>query len=219
MTYLLSVNGVFTWVFVNFFDTKPISEPMLTHCLLTPGKKLGWKSNQNSNMALQENCDGEFSQDLINISITLTGHRNETKQKQNVKNNSNYKQKNRTKLEEHKSLFSALCHNNDVTMGAMASQITSPSSLVNSPHIWPVTRKMFPFDGVIMPNWWPSADTQDAGELLTYANRPMALFLMLLMFLMPWCQICTRPPETTMLNWLQLQCNTNVTSWNYCILD
>ena len=73
-------------------------------------------------------------------------------------------------------------HYNDVIMGAMASQITSlmivyltvysggdqrkhqsSASLafvwgihrwpVNSPHKWPVTRKKFPFDGVIMPNW------------------------------------------------------------------
>ena len=72
-------------------------------------------------------------------------------------------------------------HYNDVTMGAIASQITSltivysivysdadqrkhqsSASLafvrgihrgpVNSPHTWPVTRKMFPFDDVIM-NW------------------------------------------------------------------
>ena len=71
------------------------------------------------------------------------------------------------------------CHYSDVIMGAMASQITSlsvvystvysggdqrkhqsSSSLafvrgthrwpVDSPHKWPVTRKMFPFDDVIM---------------------------------------------------------------------
>ena len=71
------------------------------------------------------------------------------------------------------------CHYNDVMMSAMASQITSltivystvysgadqrkhqsSASLafvrgihrwpVNSPHKWPVTRKMFPFDDVIM---------------------------------------------------------------------
>ena len=75
-------------------------------------------------------------------------------------------------------------HYNDVIMGAIASQITSltngyystvysgadqrkhqsPASLafvrgihrwpVNSPHKWPVTRKMFPFDDVIM--YWES---------------------------------------------------------------
>ena len=79
-------------------------------------------------------------------------------------------------------------HYDDVIMGTMASQITSltivystvnsgadqskhqsSASLafvwgihrgpVNSPHKWPVTRKMFPFDGVIMSlhlcwNWW-----------------------------------------------------------------
>ena len=73
-----------------------------------------------------------------------------------------------------------MLHYEDVIMGAMASQITSltivystvysgadqrkhqsSASLafvrgihrwpVNSPHKWPVTRKMFPFDDVIMP--------------------------------------------------------------------
>ena len=54
-------------------------------------------------------------------------------------------------------------HYNDVIMGAMVSQITSftiaYSSVysgadqrrpVNSPHKWPATRKMLPFDDVIM---------------------------------------------------------------------
>ena len=60
-------------------------------------------------------------------------------------------------------------HYNDVIMGAIASLITSltivystvysdadqrkhqsSASPVNSPHKWPVTRKMFPFDDVIM---------------------------------------------------------------------
>ena len=70
----------------------------------------------------------------------------------------------------------ALYHYNDVIMGAIASQITSLTivystiysdedqrkkfkaprpwplcgSLLNSPHKWQVTRKMFPFDDVIM---------------------------------------------------------------------
>ena len=72
-------------------------------------------------------------------------------------------------------------HNGDVLMGTVASQITSLTivystvysgadqrkhqssaslafvrgihrGLVNSPHKWPVTRKMFPFDDVIMEN-------------------------------------------------------------------
>ena len=76
----------------------------------------------------------------------------------------------------------ATSHYNDVIMGAIASQITSlkivystvyscadqrkhqsSASLafvrgirrrpVNSPHKWPVTRKMFPFDDVIMRYW------------------------------------------------------------------
>ena len=82
-------------------------------------------------------------------------------------------------------------HYNDVIMGAMTSQITSltivystvysdadqrkhqsSASLafvwgihrrpVNSPHKWPVTRKMFPFDDVIMP----TAFTYRSGTLL-----------------------------------------------------
>ena len=76
---------------------------------------------------------------------------------------------------------SQVAHYNDITMGSMVSQITSltivystvyssadqrkhqsSASLafvrgihrgpVNSPHKWPVTRKMFPFDDVIMFN-------------------------------------------------------------------
>ena len=72
-----------------------------------------------------------------------------------------------------------ICHYDDVIMGTIASQITSLTSVystvysgadqskhqssaslafvwgihrgpVNSPHKWPVTRKMFPFDDVIM---------------------------------------------------------------------
>ena len=75
----------------------------------------------------------------------------------------------------------SVCHYNDVIMTAVASQITSPTIVcsavysgtderkhqssaslafvwgihrwpVNSPHKWPVTRKMFPFDDVIMSN-------------------------------------------------------------------
>ena len=47
-------------------------------------------------------------------------------------------------------------HYNDVTMRAMASQITSLAIVhstvysVNSPHKGSVTRKMFPFDDVII---------------------------------------------------------------------
>ena len=79
-------------------------------------------------------------------------------------------------------VLSSVHHYGDVIMGAIASQITnltivcstvysdadqrkhkSSASLafvrgiqwwpVNSPHKWPVTRKMFPFDDVIMLNW------------------------------------------------------------------
>ena len=70
------------------------------------------------------------------------------------------------------------CYYNDVTMGSMASQITSIAIVysavysrahqrkhqscvsqafvrVNSPHKWPVTRKMFPFHEVIMMTLFP----------------------------------------------------------------
>ena len=77
--------------------------------------------------------------------------------------------------------FYMIWHYNDIIMGAKASQITSLTSVysivyssedqrkhqssaslafvqgihrgpVNSPHKWPVTRKMFPFDDAIMDN-------------------------------------------------------------------
>ena len=77
-----------------------------------------------------------------------------------------------------------LVHYDDVIMGTIASQITSLTSVystvysgadqskhqssaslafvwgihrgpVNSPHKWPVTRKMFPFDDVIMESYIP----------------------------------------------------------------
>ena len=72
-------------------------------------------------------------------------------------------------------IWRLLLYYDDVIMGAMASQITSLTTVysglhqrkhqssaslafvrgiyrgpVNSPHKWPVTRKMFPFDDVIM---------------------------------------------------------------------
>ena len=86
-------------------------------------------------------------------------------------------------------------------MGEMASQITSltivystfysgadqrkhqsPASLafvqgihgrpVNSPHKWPVTRKMFPFDGVIMlPSFSTSSNVFEIAELALKAKH------------------------------------------------
>ena len=84
------------------------------------------------------------------------------------------------------SSLEMLVHYSDVIMGAMASQITSltivhstvnlsadqrkhesSASLVfvrgihrwpvHSPHKWPVTRKMFPFDDVVMGPWFESS--------------------------------------------------------------
>ena len=80
--------------------------------------------------------------------------------------------------------WASCSHYNAFIMSAMASQITSPTivystvysgadqrkhqssaslafvqgihlSPVNSPHKWPATRKMFPFDDVIMRLWFP----------------------------------------------------------------
>ena len=94
-------------------------------------------------------------------------------------------------------------HYGDVIMGVMASQITSltivysnvysgadqsihqsSASLafvwgihrgpVNSPHKWPVTRKMFPFDDVIMNMPFPSLTYRDTNQ-----HRKLS-----------WCQLC-----------------------------
>ena len=90
-------------------------------------------------------------------------------------------------------------HNADVIMGAIASQITSltivyltiysgadqskhqSSALlafvwgihrgpVNSPHKWPVTRKMFPFDDVIM------RENKDKSQLITCFQTRHSVF-------------------------------------------
>ena len=92
-----------------------------------------------------------------------------------------------------------IVHYNDVIMGTMASQITSLTivystvssgadlrkhqgsaslafvrgihrSQVNSPHKGPVTRKMFPFDDVIM-----SANSTLPGQ--SFCNRPWSMVL------------------------------------------
>ena len=97
-------------------------------------------------------------------------------------------------------LFYPCSHYNDAIMGAMASQITSltivysivysdadqrkhqsSASLVfvggihrgpgNSPHKWPVTRKMFPFDDVIMIS---SHYHPDDKEAIVNINKNMA---------------------------------------------
>ena len=94
--------------------------------------------------------------------------------------------------------YSCETHYHDVIMGAIASQITSltivystvysgadqrkhqsSASLafvlgihrwpVNSPHKWPVTRKMFPFDDVIMRFWNRKCPT--SGVTRTYNIR------------------------------------------------
>ena len=93
-------------------------------------------------------------------------------------------------------------HYNDVIMGTIASRVTSltivystvysdadqrkhqsPSSLafvrgihrgpVNSPHKWPVTRKMFPFDDVIMIQI-----KQNMFERIREINNPLAYMLL-----------------------------------------
>ena len=92
-------------------------------------------------------------------------------------------------------------HYDDVIMGAMASQITSFTNVyltvystadrrkhkssaslaflrgpVNSPHKWPVTRKMFAFDDVIMSRLFGDIATQGI-TVLTYLARNMSVLL------------------------------------------
>ena len=105
-------------------------------------------------------------------------------------------------------------HYNDVIMGTIASQITSltivysivylaadqrkqqsSASLafvraihrgpVNSPHKWPVTRKMFPFDDVIMG---PFHD--DQSQILSLSMDPESnVFLIHRIYELGWCNI------------------------------
>ena len=100
----------------------------------------------------------------------------------------------------------AIAHYNDVIMGAMASQITSltivystvyssedqrknqssaslafvrgiPRWPVKSPHKWPVTRKMFPFDDVIMVMMFIhcSVDQHDIVFIFSFGTSQNAL--------------------------------------------
>ena len=94
-------------------------------------------------------------------------------------------------------------HYCDVTMGAMASQITSVTSIYstviqaqikeniklrvsglcagNSPHKWPVTRKMFPFDDVIMYcNLGIALKKKCEDILLIYTNKYRYLDMILM---------------------------------------
>ena len=90
-------------------------------------------------------------------------------------------------------------------MGTMASQITSLTMVYSTvysgadqtktsklrvtglcvgnspvagefPHKWPVTRKMFPFDDVIMPQWlrhWQNEET----DMMTFTNTGSNLYI------------------------------------------
>ena len=118
-----------------------------------------------------------------------------------------------------------IVHYGDVTMGAIASQITSitivystvysdadqrkhqsSASLafvwgihrgpVNSPHKWPVTRKMFPFDDVI--TWKPSVF---AGE------RPSSSYITAL-FRHFWQSTRRTKSKTQTITYYQIQCIT-----------
>ena len=103
----------------------------------------------------------------------------------------------------HSSFITHLTHYNDVIMGAIASQITSltivhstiysgadqrkqqsPASLVfvrgihrgpvNSPHKWPVTRKMFPFDDVSCVNHFQTF-LEEMVTIMSAASQPWKL--------------------------------------------
>ena len=59
---------------------------------------------------------------------------------------------------------------------------------VNSPHKWPVTRKMFPFDGVIMW-WWNLILTLSTLIILCVwrSNRPSGFVAQQTSDAIPWC--------------------------------
>ena len=110
-------------------------------------------------------------------------------------------------------------HYNDVIMGAITSQFTSltivywtvnsgadqrnhqsPASLafvrgihwwpVNSPHKWPVTRKMFPFDDVIMGDaiGWPTTNLCPLGFVVICTHSPRKIAL--IVFIETWINVC-----------------------------
>ena len=111
--------------------------------------------------------------------------------------------------------YGDISHYDDVIMGAMASQITSiaivystvylgadqskhqsSASLafvwgihrgpVNSPHKWPVTRKMFPFDDVIMDDTVGSCNDQQTLCQHQYVCTPETLLEIRCDELQPW---------------------------------
>ena len=129
-------------------------------------------------------------------------------------------------------------HYNDVTMSLMASQITSltivystvysgadqrkhqsSASLafvcagnspepVNSSHKWPVTRKMFPFDDVIMSSGYWSlvqniAPSQDRFTIYTHSDTFAQTMLMLIFLLIAVTHL--KSPATPLFVWQLLQ--------------
>ena len=107
-------------------------------------------------------------------------------------------------------------HYSDVTMDAIASQITSLTIVystvysdadqrkhqssaspafvrgihrepVNSPHKWPVTRKMFPFDGVIMQNSMHIKPLAYFKDRIVYTNIFSAMYENKLVMLYQYC--------------------------------
>ena len=134
-------------------------------------------------------------------------------------------------LHSHKTAHTSPLHYKDVIMCAIASQITrltivystvysdtdyskyqSPASLafvpgihrgpVNSPHKWPITRKMFPFDDVIMTDGQWDVFSEYLGVLIPrdiesafrwaielVASLKTTIFsftIMILILLLPW---------------------------------
>ena len=93
-------------------------------------------------------------------------------------------------------------HYNDIIMGTMASQITSltivystvysvadqrkhqsSASLVNSPHKWPVARKIFPFEDVIMLTdvslWLSNCIPSSSVDIITFSSPELSGFFYL----------------------------------------
>ena len=136
------------------FDTMPLSDPMTTYCHLDPQEKLMWKLFQNTNVFNQWNKFVNFVCKMATIlsrfqyikwegatyllpTDTLQWRHNE---RDGVSNH-----------QPHDCLLNRLYRRRSKkTSASLAFGRGIHRWPVNSPHKWPVTRKMFPFDDVTL---------------------------------------------------------------------
>ena len=82
-----------------------------------------------------------------------------------------------TSMLPHLETMESYWHYGDVVMGRVASQITSLTIVYStvcsdaSPHKWPVARKMFPFDDVIMVRGCSSTATEGKSSYINADHR------------------------------------------------